>query len=189
MGGLVKSGVFALGALLLSALAAPLAWAHGDVPIEEDKCVVRAGGYSLHIAGYLPEVRGVEMFCQMVPSTGETVLVLDFIDKELRKIPVEFRLVEDNDGEEPQTLVHLLPQTYPTGTLSTSVNFNAPGQYVGIVTVGGDEATMGRFSILIKEDSGGSESWIFYALTILGAAGGGIALYLYGQKRNGTPPA
>jgi hypothetical protein len=189
MGGLARSVALVFGAVLFSSLAAPLAWAHGEVPIEEDKCTVQAGGYSMHIAGYLPKVRGLEMFCQRVPSVGEAILVLDFIDRELRKLPVEFRITEDDRGDNPQTLVYLPPQTYPTGTLSASVNFDTPGQYVGIVTVDADEATIGRFSILIESDSGGSKNWMIYALLILGAIAGGVLLYLRGQKQDETPAA
>ncbi|MGH8645665.1 MAG: hypothetical protein ACREX4_14860 [Gammaproteobacteria bacterium] len=72
-----------IGAFLL--LVNATAWAHGGVSIEEDKCVLKIGNYLAHFADYQPESRGSEEFCEDIPSTGHAIIVMDFVDPQLRK--------------------------------------------------------------------------------------------------------
>ena len=52
----------------LLAVAAASAWAHGGVGIEDDKCILRIGSDRAHFAGYQPEHRASQEFCEDFPE-------------------------------------------------------------------------------------------------------------------------
>ena len=175
--------IMALAGLLL---ATP-AFAHGGAGIEEDLCVVTAGPYKLHFAGYQPETADVEEFCGNLPALGESVLVFNFVDEDLRKLPVGLRVVEETGGAgaEPYLLAHLPPEIYPAGTLSTSVTFDAPGDYMGILTFTGAEKIVARFPFSVGRGVGLGGA-ILYGIIVLAILGGAAGLYAYARRRQQT---
>ncbi|MGH9677069.1 MAG: hypothetical protein ACRD36_08200, partial [Candidatus Acidiferrum sp.] len=83
------------------------------------------------------------------------VVVLDMQDSELRDMLTDIRIIRDEgnhttmnglpfltDAElgspqvlDPVTITHVLPKTYPTGTLTFAHTFPEKGKFIGIVTV------------------------------------------------------
>jgi hypothetical protein len=123
--------------------------AHGGLSMEKDYCKLRIGTYVMHFTGYQPADGYRKEFCEDIPSTGATIVVLDFIDDVLRDLPVAVRIIQD-DGNghdlESATVFHVPPKTYPMGTFSFDYQFQQPGNYVGLVTVGdGNQQVVGRF--------------------------------------------
>ncbi len=138
----------ALGAALLTSASA-CASAHGGVSVEEDKCILRLGPNQAHFAGYQPEHRASQEFCEDIPEVGRAVIVIDFIQPVLRERVVEFRILRDVDGlgskarledlgdartMAQRTLAVLPAKTYPRGTLTLDHRFSEPGWYIGIVS-------------------------------------------------------
>jgi hypothetical protein len=113
--------------------------AHGGLSMDKDTCKLRIGPYMMHFTGYQPARDAAKEFCEDIPSTGATIIVLDFIDEALKDLPVDVRIVRDIGGEADlgqATIFRLAPRVYPTGTLSLDYQFDEPGNYVGLVTLG-----------------------------------------------------
>jgi hypothetical protein len=120
------------------------AMAHGGLSMDKDYCRLRIGPYLMHFTGYQPERDGGKEFCEDIPSTGATIIVLDFIDGALKELTVDVRIARDVVGEpdlDRATVFRLAPRLYPAGTLSFDYLFDEPGNYVGLVTAGGNGTT------------------------------------------------
>lgn len=142
-------------ALLICAalLVAQVAWGHGGVSIEDDRCVLKAGGYKAHFTGYQPKVRGTQEFCEDIPEVSAAIIVLDFVDRGLRDQRVDFRLLDDvkqigvkatyadlgtPSDIEAATLNYVPPERYPGGSVMLDYEFTQPGQYIGVVSIVSD---------------------------------------------------
>ena len=124
--------------------------AHGGVAIEDDMCVLKAGPYIMHFTGFQPEQTQSEEFCEDIPNVGSAIIVLDYIDKQLRDMAVDFRIIEDvNDignyatlddlGSETDiernTVYYLPSMLRRTGSFNVEYNFTEPGRFIGMVKV------------------------------------------------------
>jgi hypothetical protein len=178
-----------LGATVGTCMVAASMWAqrshaHGGLSMDEDTCKLRVGRYVMHFAGYQPDSPGgPKEFCEDIPETGRTVVVLDYVDPELRDLPTEVRVIRDT-GSPPGkldevTVLHLPPKVYPTGSLNFEFNFAQPGKFVGLVTVGDREKLESRFPFSV----GRRRSWLHLALPAVLIAVGAGALYRYGLRR------
>ncbi len=191
-------GLAVLTALFLT-LASPAAFAHGGVSIQQDRCVLSIGPYRMHFSGY---VEGKE-FCEDIPKVGATSIVMDYVDQALTPMQAEVIVKRhpgawgsgpEGDGE---TILRKPPQQYPQGTIQVKHEFQKAGNYVGIVTIRGEDGTkyVSRFPFSV----GGRIAWMSWIGTFLIAVVvlGGIALYLsdgepiksWLRKRRGEPEA
>ena len=84
----MKKRVLGLFCFVLAAFSLPVVWAHGGVGIEKDPCVRRVGPYLIHFAVYQPQFNSAEEYCAAVPKAGNTILVFDLVDSELRSLPL-----------------------------------------------------------------------------------------------------
>lgn len=179
----------ALGAVAAAVAAALLAWSprssgHGGLSMDEDRCKLRVGRYVMHFVGYQPDSRsGPKEFCEDIPETGRTIVVLDYVDPELRDLPTEVRVIRDTGGAperlEDVTVLHLPPKLYPTGSLNFELDFAQPGKFVGLVTVGGAQKFESRFPFSV----GRAHSWLHLLLPALLMVAGSVVLYRYGMRR------
>lgn len=179
---LVRSLVCA--ALTLSGVA--VVHAHGGLSIDADICKLRVGNYNMHFAGYQPGLSGVKEFCEDIPATGPTTVVMDAIDAELREMPIEVRVVFDTgDGKdrEAKPVVHLPPKVYPGGSMTFEYTFEKPGNYVGYVIGGerGEHVARFPFSVGVSKGPWGS------LLMVAGFVAAAVMIYAYtvraGRKR------
>ena len=135
--------------LLAAVFIAGEATAHGGLSMEKDYCKLRIGPYVMHFTGYQPGDGYRKEFCEDIPSTGATIVVLDFIDDVLRDLPVALRIIRDDGGGQDldsATVYHVPPKIYPMGTFSFDYQFEQPGNYVGLVTVADrNQQVIGRF--------------------------------------------
>ncbi len=102
----------------------------------------------MYFNSYLPETYYERQFCQELPGTGNAVLVLDYVEQELRALPVEVRIIKDTGSEqdlEAITIMHLPPTVYPTGSVDIKHNFETAGKYVGLVKVLDKQEHISRF--------------------------------------------
>jgi hypothetical protein len=130
----MKPGVLGLFCLLWSAVGLSPVWAHGGVGIEKDPCVRRAGPYLIHFAVYRPQFDPAAEYCAAVPNAGNTILVFDLVDPELRRRPLTIQVPEALSAPAPKTVLYLPPQTYPTGVVNAEAHLDLPGQYTAIMT-------------------------------------------------------
>jgi hypothetical protein len=179
----------ALGAVAAACVAALLAWSprsngHGGLSMDEDTCKLRVGRYVMHFVGYQPDSpSGPKEFCEDIPEIGRTIVVLDYVDPELRDLPTEVRVIRDT-GTAPQrlddvTVLHLPPKLYPTGSLNFELNFAQPGKFVGLVTVGSSEKFESRFPFSV----GRSRSWLHLLIPPALVIAGSVTLYRFGMRR------
>jgi hypothetical protein len=170
------SSVFSLfmSGLLLPGLAA----AHGGLSMDEDICRLRVGPYNIHFVGYQPESSAEKEFCEDIPRTGHTIVVLDYIDQVLREMPTEVRIIRDTGSEDNLdaiTELYLAPKIYPTGSLHFEHTFKQPGKFVGLVTVMDKEKLVSRFPFSVGQSR---SSWTMYVMIAVALAFG-AGLYFY----------
>lgn len=170
-------------AALSACLHAPAAAAHGGLSMDADFCKLRIGRHVMHFTGYLPEsAQATKEFCEDIPATGRAVIVLDYLDNALRDLPVEVRIIRAGAPEtniDAITVAHLPAKRYPSGSISLEHSFDAPGKFVGLVTVRDTQELVSRFPFSV----GASASpWRWVAGIALGMIAA-VALYLVGHHQ------
>jgi len=146
--------IFGCAVLAVGVLFSTQARAHGGLSMAEDMCKLTVGPYMMHFTGYQPEQSQAKQFCEDIPGTGNTVVVLDYIEQELRPLPTEVRIIRDTGSEENLeaiTVLHLPPKVYPNGSVNFEYNFDKPGKFVGLVTVGEKKEYLSRFPFSVGE--------------------------------------
>lgn len=174
------------------ALSTPLtAQAQHGHELATDTCVLHVGPYKMYFNGYQPEAYYDQQFCQEIPGTGNTVLVFDYVERELRAIPVEVRIIRDTGSEdnlESITVVHLPAKVYPTGSIDVKYNFDKPGKFVGLVAIGDKQEHLSRLRFSIGET--GTVSHLTHYLMIIVPLAVVIAIVVfYGLRERRKPSA
>ncbi|HMS85116.1 MAG TPA: hypothetical protein PKD12_15830 [Nitrospira sp.] len=129
-------------------------YAHGGLSMAEDMCKLTVGPYMMHFSGYQPENTQQKQFCEDIPATGHTIVVLDYIEQELRTLPAEVRIIKDTGSEdnlETNTVFHLPAKVYANGSIDFNHTFEQPGKFVGIVTVGEKGEHVSKFPFSVGE--------------------------------------
>ena len=163
------------------------AHAHGGLSMAEDLCKLTVGPYTMHFTGYQPSKTQETQFCEDIPSTGHTVVVLDYIEQELRPLPTEVRIIRDTGSEENLeaiTVLHMPPQVYPNGSVNFEYNFEKSGKFVGLVTVGDEQEYVSRFPFSVGELNFFSR-YIFFSIYMVpvAATAGVAALFFFLRDR------
>ncbi len=184
---------------LLLALGIPLsAQAQHTHELEKNFCILKVGPYGMHLTGYQPDLSAGKESCGEVPGVGRTVLVLDYIEGELRSLPVEVRVIRDTGSEQDLqalTVVHLPAKVYSSGFISFEHNFDKPGKYVGLITLGGmqeHQEHTARFPISIGESNVVSHlmHYIIVIVPVTAVAGGAaIFFFLRGRRKTSASAA
>jgi hypothetical protein len=134
------------GAFLVSmGLLVAEAQAHGAVSVEKGVCKLRIGPDEMNFTGYQPDTSRQE-FCDDIPDVGRTLIVLDAVQKELRDMSTEIRVIRDIGGPDAESAANLnevteayvAPTKYLRGTIEFQHTFAQPGKFVGLVTVTDD---------------------------------------------------
>lgn len=159
------------------------ALAHGGVSMDKDMCKLSLGPYYMHFTGYQvrPGSPNAE-FCEDIPSTGKTIIVMDAVDQTLREIPVKVQILTDGGEGGGSTVVDLPSKKYQSGTVSLEYTFEHPGNFVGLVTAGenGEYTSRFPFSVGIAKKPYG-----FYGLiTMIVAIGMGLVYYSSRRAKN-----
>jgi hypothetical protein len=131
-----------MGILLLITVFLPgFASAHGNVTIEEDSCVRRIGGSLVHFNAYQPQNEAKAQYCTEIPGEGETFLVVDLVDSELRNTAVGVRVVRGlNETAEDETVAYWPPAIHPDGVVRGETML-AKGLYTLIIAPEGLSAS------------------------------------------------
>jgi len=169
---------------LMLAIGVPFstqAQAHGGLSMAEDICKLQVGPYTIHFTGYQPDSTREKEFCEDIPATGRTVVVLDYIEGELRSLPTEVRVIRDMGSEQDLqaiTVFHMPPKVYPNGSVDFEYNFDKPGKFVGLVTVGGKQEHVSRFPFSVGKPMA---MW-HYVVVALAAIAGVVAIFFFGSS-------
>ena len=166
---LVKSAGLCFLMLAIGVTFSTQAQAHGGLALAEDMCRLTIGPYNMHFTGYQPDATRNKEFCEDIPATGRTVVVLDYMEDALRLLPTEVRIIKDTGSEQDIqaiTVLHLPPKIYPAGSVNFEYNFDKPGKFVGLVTVGDKHVSRFPFSV------GETKIWLppSYMLIALGGS-------------------
>ena len=158
--------------VLMLAIGTPFfstqAQAHGGLALAEDMCRLTIGPYNMHFTGYQPDNTRNKEFCEDIPATGRTVVVLDYMEDALRPLPTEVRIIKDTGSEQDLqaiTVLHLPPKVYPAGSVNFEYNFDRPGKFVGLVTVGDKHVSRFPFSV------GETKIWLPPSYMLIALAG------------------
>ena len=181
--------VIVFGVML--AIGAPLsAQAQHFHELDKNFCILKFGPYGMHLTEYQPDTSDRQELCGDIPSTGRTVVVLDFIEGELRSLPVEIRVIKDTGSEQDLqaiTVVHLPAKVYTGGFINFEHSFSQPGKFIGIITVRGKEEHVARFPIAVGE--GGVVSHLMHYMMVIVpvvvlAAGAAIFFIMRGRRKS-----
>ena len=151
---LLKPACVCVVMLVIGVIFSTQAHAHGGLALADDMCKLRVGPYNMHFTGYQPDSTRNKEFCEDIPATGRTVVVLDYMEDALRPLPTEVRVIKDTGSEQDLqaiTVLHLPPKVYPAGTVNFEYNFAQPGKFVGLVTVGDKQDLVSRFPFSVGE--------------------------------------
>ena len=161
---------FGCAVFAMAALISTQAHAHGGLSMAEDMCKLTVGPYMMHFSGYQPENSQQKQFCEDIPATGQTIVVLDYIEQELRTLPAEVRIIKDTGTEEnieSLTVFHLPAKVYPNGSIDFAYTFDKPGKFVGIVTVGDKKEHISKFPFSVGEPKFFSKFLNIYMVPVL----------------------
>ena len=112
-------------------------------------CLIANDFYAMHFTALQKGRKSNEAtefvkYCQEIPTVGETFLTVDLLDRDVRKLPVALRVIEESFSQEGalprevRTLAETPQQVYKNGTVETHVDIKEPGHYALIVSVGED---------------------------------------------------
>ena len=164
---------------------------HGGHELDKDLCILRVGPYRMYFNSYQPDSTFNKEFCQDIPATGRTVVVLDYIEQELRALPTEVRIIRDTGSEqdlEAVTVLHIPPKVYPNGSVDFQYNFDKPGQFVGLVTVGDQQEHISRFPFSVGESNMFSHSMHYIMIMVpLAAIAAIAAIFFFLRERRKSP--
>ena len=165
--------------------------------MDDDVCILIAGTYRAHFTGYQPKQRASQEFCEDIPVVGHAIIVLDYIDRPLRDMAVDFRILRDveeignsatlSDLGSPEeieaaTLFYEPPKVYNAGTITVQYDFAAAGRYVGILTATHLES--GNSVTSVFPFSVGVTNYMAYLPAVLGIiAVLGVGFYISERKR------
>ncbi len=162
---------------------------HGH-ELAADTCVLHVGPYKMYFASYQPDTYYDKKFCQELPGTGNSVLVLDFVEQELRSMPVEVRVIRDTGSEdnlEAVTVTHFPAKVYPAGSIDVKYNFDKPGKFVGLVSVGEKREHISRFPFSVGET--GTMSHLTHYIMVIVPVLVGIAVVVFFSFRDRRKPS
>ena len=165
--------------LFMMLLISNYVFAHGNIDNKNGACTLKISEeHSIHLTAYQPSTHEGEVFCQDAPDLVETIMVLDFMEEDSKKLPFAFSLAYMNDGElEP---LNALPfALYPQGSMLFKFIPKAVGKYhaeVKFIDKDGHDTTsdfdfyVGQKSPNSREPTGTQQvvKWLVIMLVVLG---------------------
>lgn len=125
-----------LASILVAILYTGAAMAHGKVSMEDDQCMRRIGENIIHFSAYQPQVDRNAQYCTEIPKGGDTVLVVDLVDPELRGMPISVKVIQGSTEESGKIVTNMQATEYIDGVINTQVMLEK-GEYVIVVTAEG----------------------------------------------------
>ena len=154
------------------------------------ECTAQMGPNVLTFTFYQP-TQSRSQFCEDVPDTGQTTIVVDTMQDELRDMTVEIRIVKAAPTAEEEIAApneaYLPPSQFRTGVIQLDHVFMDKGDYAALVRARSDDGRKeynARFAFSV-----GTEFWRDWAaigVTTLVALGLGAGWYKHSLGRRET---
>ncbi|WP_245727924.1 hypothetical protein [Nitrosovibrio tenuis] len=135
--------------ILIAALHAGAAGAHGKESLEEDSCVRRIGENMVHLSAYQPQFDAGAQYCTEIPKGGDTYLVVDLVDPALRDMPIGMRVVKGTNEAEDETVSLQRPSHHPDGVIRGEASLDQ-GLYTVIITAEGTPPLTYRYPLRVQ---------------------------------------
>lgn len=144
--------------------------AHGEVE-DGDLCVINIDQYRAHFKIYLPREYRHQQFCEGLPAPGESIFVMEYLDADLERLAIDFRIIRNETGAglladredlkaisdiESVTEYYKAPQK-SAGVYAVLHKFETPGAFIGIVTalsIGGETTHVAMFPFDVGRTGG-----------------------------------
>jgi len=186
--------------LVATGLCIAQAQAHGAVGVENNRCLMKIGPYEMNFTGYQPQ-KSFSQYCDDVPDTGKTVIVLDVQQtdsstnivgaansNDLRDMAIDMRVLKnvgqasDDVDVEKNTEIYIGPKKYPQGSLHFEHDFAQAGNFIGLVSAKNDhgQVFVARFPFSVGETA--NKALIGYGVGALFLIGGLAAYFYYGKR-------
>lgn len=123
--------------------------AHGSVSAEDDLCLIEIGYFKAHFKIYLPDREGHEQYCEDLPSTGDSIFVMEYVHSGLSDVSIDFRIIRNVTGQgrftrladveriddlDAVTVFHH-PAAAQRDVFTARHRFDESGKFVGIVSL------------------------------------------------------
>jgi protein SCO1 len=118
-----------------------------------DPCERKIGTSLIHITLYQPEFDPDAEYCDLVPREGNTVLVVDTMGDELRRVPIGVQVSAIASNGAQQVVLAIPPAVYRRGVVDTQVDLAEGHRYIATVSIGSENgagATTYSFHILVR---------------------------------------
>lgn len=135
--------------ILIAALYAGAAAAHGKVSLEEDSCVRRIGESMVHLSAYQPQYEPSAQYCTEIPKVGNTYLVVDLVDQALRDMPIGMRVIKGTSEADDETVTYLRPSYHPDGVIKGEASLDQ-GLYTIIITAEGQPPLRYQYPLRVQ---------------------------------------
>ncbi|MBI5011896.1 MAG: hypothetical protein HZC06_03635 [Methylocystis sp.] len=167
--------------LVARADAQAVRWASVRAFQKVRECAAQMGPNVITFSFYQPtQSRG--QFCEDVPETGSTTIVVDTMQDELRDMMVEIRIVEaapNGDDEAAPNEAYLPPAQFQTGVIQLEHDFKKQGDYVALVRARSEDGRKeynARFFFSVGEEF--LRAWTAVAVATVVALALGVGWYV-----------
>lgn len=135
-----------VGCLMISTV-----WAHRDRG-PDDPCRKQIGDGFLHLTLYQPFFDPDAEYCEELPRTGRTVVVVDVNPGELRQTPISVEVIASGSSGLSRTALSLPAQLLERGAVDSEMVFDEGNNYLARVVVnpGGQNEVTFEFPILVS---------------------------------------
>jgi cytochrome oxidase Cu insertion factor (SCO1/SenC/PrrC family) len=101
-----------------------------------DPCERKIGSSLIHITLYQPQFDPDAEYCDQVPRAGNTVLVVDVLGDELRRLPLGVQVFATQGSEPRRTVLSIPPKIYRRGVADAQVMLDGGSAYVTQISLG-----------------------------------------------------
>jgi cytochrome oxidase Cu insertion factor (SCO1/SenC/PrrC family) len=105
-----------------------------------DPCERKIGTSLIHITLYQPEFDPDAEYCDQVPRAGNTVLVVDVLGDDLRRLPLGVQVFATKGSNSQQAVLSIPPTIYRRGVADAQVILDGGRSYVTQISLGDGSA-------------------------------------------------
>lgn len=151
------------------------------------ECSAQMGPDVITFSFYQP-TQSRSQFCEDIPETGPTTIVVDTLQDELRDMMVEIRIVEADpkgDDDAAPTEAYLPPAQFRAGVIQLEHDFKKQGDYVALVrarSADGRKEYNARFAFSVGEEFLRDWAAVAIATGVALALGAGWYVHSFGRR-------
>jgi cytochrome oxidase Cu insertion factor (SCO1/SenC/PrrC family) len=96
----------------------------------DDPCERKIGTSLIHITLYQPQFDPDAEYCELVPRAGNTVLIIDMLGDQLRKMPMGVEVLAVGPSQPARTILSMPPQVYRRGVADAQIRLTGDSPYL-----------------------------------------------------------